>query len=44
MSPSKEPKRDVIKRETIPEFVPVSNIQHIYQIFCDANKKNKLLI
>ena len=43
-SNSKEPKRDFIKRETIPEFVPVSNIQHIYQIFCDANKKNKLLI
>ena len=35
---------DMFKRETIPEFVPVKSIQHIYQIFCDANKKNKILV
>jgi hypothetical protein len=32
------------KRETIPEFVHVSNIKQIYHIFCDANKKNKILL
>ena len=34
----------MFKRDTIPEFVLVKNIQHVYQIFCDANKKNKILL
>lgn len=40
---SRSPERDE-RRETIPEFVPVNSIQQVYQIFCDANKKNKMLL
>ena len=41
-SPNKDPSD--AKRETIPEFVQVRNIGQIYQIFCDANRKNKILL
>lgn len=37
-------KDENFKRETIPEFVLVKDIQSVYRIFCEANKKNKILL
>lgn len=34
----------LFKKEAIPEYIQVKSIGQIYQIFCDSNKKNKVLL
>lgn len=39
-----ERRQEIMKRGSIPEFVPIKDSYELYQIYTEANLKNKLLV